>query len=529
MLKPYRTIEDVLRSPWGETLPAVAQPPLSDRVLRSTKLEDSIYADVRAGDEALSQVEQEAGTKLRSFPALSRDVYQSFYSPIPRRHEEGDLSTAARKFNAPILDRIQQSEDFPTLKAICEGRELPAYEAATEFITRTAESLDDLLADLGGDKGALNTLEKLEAAGAKAQDELMGLLERLHQRQTPNPLLEEKAIEAANQAESKQRQVDAVSKLMDSSTAKNTTQISALVSRAVASSAEKAEEVRSIIGAWGDDPGDLSRNEANVELLALVRKSDTLKAISKYLGRFREIFAQGKRNGYANGRGETYSLELGNDLSRAITSELSMLASEQAIPLFIRKFQAKQLKQYCRREPVYKGMGDIICCLDESSSTKGDPAAWGKAVALALLDIAADKGRRFALIHFSGSGSFKTDLFLPGQYGVRDKLQAAESFLGGGTDFATPMNEALRLTEQEGFENADIVFLTDGECELPPEYVEALHSYQIERKFTITGILLDAGKPGMPFSLDAFCQNIYRTSDLVGDEIVQELIRKRLA
>ena len=57
-----------------------------------------------------------------------------------------------------------------------------------------------------------------------------------------------------------------------------------------------------------------------------------------------------------------------------------------------KKYQRKQVKQYQSREPIYKGMGDIICCLDESISTAGNPAAWGKAVALTLLEIAAGGG-----------------------------------------------------------------------------------------------------------------------------------------
>lgn len=77
-----------------------------------------------------------------------------------------------------------------------------------------------------------------------------------------------------------------------------------------------------------------------------------LKDISKYLVRFREIFAQAKKNSYAYGRGETYSLELGNNLSRALTSELAMLATPETIPLFLRKYQQKQIKQYRRREPM---------------------------------------------------------------------------------------------------------------------------------------------------------------------------------
>lgn len=100
--------------------------------------------------------------------------------------------------------------------------------------------------------------------------------------------------------------------------------------------------------------------------------------------------------------------------------------------------------------------------------------------------------------------------------------------LGGGTNFQTPMNEALGLMEADGFENADIVFITDGECALSDAYVEHLHKEQAARQFTVTGVLLDKGKPDMEFSLRPFCQNIYRTSELLGDEIVRELVAKRV-
>ena len=526
-VKPYRTIEDVLRSPWD----AAEQPEMkqtTDRVLRATRLEDSIYADLRAEDDALAQTEQNAAAKLPTFPALSRDVFQAFYSLLPRRQEEVALSVAARKFNAPILEHITRSEDYPTLKSVCEGRELPAYEAAAEFIARTAGELDGLLADMGGEKNALNTLEKLENAQAQARRELAALLERSRNPQHHDRLLEQSIVDAANQAEGKRRQAAAVSKLVDASAAKNGEAVAALVAQAVHSAAEKAEEVQNIIGAWSDAPGNLEKSGANADLLALVRRSPVLKDISKYLGRFREIFARSKRNGYAYGRGEKYSLELGRDLSHALTSELAMLASPQTMPLFLQKYQRGQIKQYRRRQPVYKGRGDIICCLDESDSTRGIPAAWGKAVALTLLEIAADSGRSFALIHFSGAGNFKTDLFRPGAYTMADKLRAAETFLGGGTDFQTPMNEALRLMEVEGFETADIVFITDGECALPDAYLEHLRAQQSARRFTVTGVLLDKGGPKMDFSLRPFCREIYHTSELLGDEIVGELVAKRV-
>lgn len=523
MLKPYRTIQDVLASPWAQQ-PQAERMERTDRVLRSTKLENNIYHDLRAEDTAMDEIEQSAGEKLKSFPALSQDVFQSFYSLMPRRNDEAALSAAARKFNAPILEHITQSEEYPTLKEVCEGRELPAYEAAAEFLSAASDELDELMRQLGGKKDALNTLEKLEQAQETAAQRLTGLLEQYDASHPDDPSWNRDVIKAANEAESKRRQVEAVTKLIDNSAMQSKEAVGGIVHQVLSAASQKAEEVQNIIGAWSDEPGDLKRTPVNLALLERVRASEALRDVSRYLGRFREIFAQGKRNGYAYGRGEKYSLELGNDLSRALTSELAMLAAPETLPLFLRKYQRRQIKQYRRREPIYKGAGDIICCLDESGSTAGECAAWGKAVALTLLEIAESEGRKFALIHFSGPGRFQTDLFLPKQTTVEDKLRAAETFLDGGTDFCTPMNEALRLMKEEGFDNADIVFITDGECLLPEEYISNLQKEQSARRFTITGILLDQGNAGMDFSLKPFCQNIYRTSELTGEAIVRELV-----
>ena len=528
MRKVYRTINDVLHSPWANLSLREGRPKQTDRILRSTKLEDSIYSDLRMGDKAMDEIESGAMEKLNSFSALSRDVYQSFYTLMLRRNEESELSSLAQKFNSKILDHIMQSEDYHTIKNICEGRELPAYEAATEFVSRTADELDQLLSDFGGEKGALGTLDKLRKAAQEAENDLAGLLERLRQSRERNETLEQATVEAANKAENKRRQAEAVSKMIDAVTAQNKEVLAAAIGSAAKAAADKAEEVQNIIGAWGNDPGNMGYSETNKALLEVVRNNQNLKRIAQYLGRFREIFAQGKRNGYAYGRGEKYAIELGGNPSRALTSELAMLATPVTAALFLRKVQKKQIKQYQRREPVYKGMGDIIVCLDESGSTAGDNAAWAKAVALALLDIADSGGRRFALIHFSGPGSYRTDVFRPGQYSAEDKMAAAECFLDGGTDFVTPMRESLRLIEQDGFENADIVFITDGNCDMPEDFVDKLRTEREKRGFTVTGILLDAGRHGRDFSLKAFCRKIYRTSERMGDEILQNILSDRV-
>ena len=114
MIKTFRSLQDVLRSPWAQPRALITRRTEgSDRIFRSTRLEDSIYADLRQGDEEMDAVEQSAGQKLKSFPALSRDIYQSFYSLSPRKVGEDTLSTEAKKFNTHIIAHAMEQDDYP--------------------------------------------------------------------------------------------------------------------------------------------------------------------------------------------------------------------------------------------------------------------------------------------------------------------------------------------------------------------------------------------------------------------------------
>ena len=411
MKRTFTSVSDVLHSAWAKAGALVKKPDnRTDRVLRSTRLEDEIYKELRTDDAAMDEIEQQAAGKLKTFPALSRDVFQSFYSLSPRRNDEEQLSTMARKFNTHILSHVTGQDDYPTLKAICEGRDMLAYDAATEFTQRTAAELDDLMNGLGMDN--METLEKLEASAQQWADELAGLLQENTQASHPDEKRDKALIGAANQLESKRKQMEAVTQIIDNALIRHEDATNSIIGAAVSAAKQHAEETRDILAAWSDEPGNLTRCPMNTELLRRVRQSQELVNISRYLGRFREIFAQGKKNGYAYGRGEKYSLELGNDLSKAL--------------------------------------------------------------------------------------------------------------------YETPLRQALALMKNDGFENADVVFLTDGECALSEQFLTELHTEQAARRFTVTGILMDKGKDCFDFSLQPFCQKIYRTSELTGDDVVRAVVSERV-
>ena len=185
-------------------------------------------------------------------------------------------------------------------------------------------------------------------------EELQKLMKQIAQAGPEQlPELEKQAVKAANQAQSQVNQTEAVGHMVRDQMLQNKEAVSGCFAQAVRAAAQKAESVSSALLAWGygPDSNDPERRAADLELAARVGKSPTLMEVARYLGRLKELMDGKRKNGYAYGRGEKYSLELGGDINRAIASEFALLAAPETLPLFLRKLQRKALKQYQRREP----------------------------------------------------------------------------------------------------------------------------------------------------------------------------------
>ena len=192
----------------------------------------------------------------------------------------------------------------------------------------------------------------------------------------------------------------------------------------------------------------------------------------------------------------------------------------------MKKYLSKTLKQYRKREPEYKGKGDIIVCLDESASTFGENNAYGMAVAMVLYQICRVRKTNFALIHFSSD--IKVDYFPKNENVLTEKiLDCAETFLGGGTDFEKPLSKVIELTANGKLDKPDIVFITDGICSISENFTRLFDEFKTDTEAKLTGILLDNGKY-LDFSLQRVADRIYRTSELLKDEIVDDIISERI-
>ena len=465
--------------------------------------------------------------KLKTFDSLINDVFQSVYGLTPKFTAEEDMSALSKSFNKGILEDLMSDDNYSAIKSVCEGKELPAIGATEEFTASLLGNLDSIMNKTTGGKGKVDALGTMEEAKQELLRQISELLKKREELpEAQKEALERKIVSKANNFLSKNEQIQMYASLIENGMKQNGRSIKQAVAMSVSSALECANGIKNTVLAWGNGTGEMQKSPVNTEILKRTSKSHKLRYIANFLGRYREMLDSKRLAGYTYGRGEKYDIEYGNNISKALTSEMAMLATSELMPLFLRKYQHKALKQYRKREPEYKGKGDIIVCLDESGSTYGENNAYGMAIAMVLYQLCRVNKTNFALVHFASDT--KTDFFPKDEDVPTQKiLDCAETFLNGGTDFEKPLREVFGLVGSGKMDKPDIVFITDGICDVSEEFLELFDEFKDDTGAKLTGILLDEGEC-FDFSLKKFADKIYRTSELLKDEIVDDIISDRL-
>lgn len=493
----FFSLDQVLRSPLFDFSNPYQPIKRMDRSTRPTRLGDMDFAKASEPYYLKDDVK----------PLLA-DLFHLLFAQELRLTHPDERDVYVRLVQSTFVDELLKRDDFLQLRNLCKGNAFAAMEAARAYQQAVQSNMLDCADEAEALTSVLTRLEQRhDAANAKLHD--------LVQQAQVDPAQTQAALQTASEVASTAEQIRVVTGMIQARMQKRSAEIAQVIFNAVRCSLDAAVLAKCVTQCWGDESRSApQQTEYNQVLLDRVRNNPMLQGITRQLGRMKEMLSNLRKNDYAHGRGEKYTVTRGRDMKNLLSGELALMASPATMPLFLRKYHAKGLLQYAKRERVHKGYGDVIVCLDESGSTEGENAEWGKALALAVHDICAHEGRKYALIHFSGKDQFRTDLFLPGQYTSEDLLSAAEHFFDGGTDFETPIREALRLIREEAFENADILFITDGEDSISDELASELQEAIQGARCSVVGLLLDADSPGMEFALDKFCERIYRISEM---------------
>lgn len=277
--------------------------------------------------------------------------------------------------------------------------------------------------------------------------------------------------------------------------------------------AEQEEEQDRAAPAWGVTPG-LLRQLSVEERLELSRRLNTSRAreITDLFGRLRtSLFAD--QTELAEFGTEPVDVTLGGSVEHMVGAELlSMLSNE----LFFAKVGDGSLLQYDLRADTPVGRGGIVLCVDGSGSM-GIPhqgytrELWATAFKLHLLHLAVRENRPMHVIDFGAASEQRYQRFVdPDERTPLRLLDGTTAWFGYGTDFAAPLRRAVQVLADEGDRSSDVVFVSDGECDLSPR---ARTIYQ--RAARARGIRTWGVQVGRtPGGLRQFCDEIFTISDL---------------
>ena len=211
-------------------------------------------------------------------------------------------------------------------------------------------------------------------------------------------------------------------------------------------------------------------------------------------------------------KNEVHGTYRSDDLMRLLPSELLNLEDETLEDLFYARLLEKNLQTYELRggtfidgeesEPRKKRTGPIIACLDTSGSMVGAPLLKAKALLLAITNILKQEDRSLHVLLFGATGQIR-EFSMLGKNDAAGLLQFLRQGFGGGTDFETPLRQALRIIDkQTDFLKADVLMISDGDCSLSPAFTDCLQQEVRRLECSIYSVLCAGKRREDGFSTD---------------------------
>ena len=483
-----------------------------------------VYGYLRSESPSLRELEENGSTFLPHFASLLQDIFCLLFKYNVIFHKESDVATSAL-LNEKFLNGIRQGNQYEILReqtllnearaglsTLLLGERLLALIKAEKLINR--RDMRDLWDIQKQEEIVSEKLEEYENADTIPEDQLSEegkkALEKAKERvggevQGAEALLRHKAAQLKEDLKQIEGQTT------------NRLQAEAIkVAQELEDATEQAESWGSTLGS-----GQRSPPGEKLELGKRLAGNEKLKKLAHMIGRMKFHAMALRKKVFERSSEEVLEVERGDSIHRLLPHEMLTLHHPVLRKDFQRRFLDQELLQYSLRGVEEKGKGPMVVCLDGSSSMAGDKEIWSKAVTLTLLEIARRQRRLFRSICFSSEQTplQVLDMNPRGRYDVEMKtvMDLAEYFPGGGTDFQRPLDAALECLKQTKYKKGDIIFITDGECQVSPEWAEQFRKEKEKLGFSLFSILIDVG-PSSLGTLKEFSDRITTIKQLTGEE-----------
>lgn len=490
-----------------------------------------VWGHLRADSPSLREVEDKGSTLLPHFGSLLQDIFCLLFKYNINYHNDAEVLPSAL-LNQKFLRGIHQGAQYDFLREQTLLNE--AHAGLSTLI------LGERLLTLLREEKLLTRRDMRDLWDIQKQEEIVS--QKLEEYDNADTIPEDQMSEEGRKALQKAKdrmggEVQGAEALLRHKTQQmkeDLKQIEAQATNRLQAEAIKVaqelEDATDEAETWGDTIGTGSRTPPGqkLELGRRLAGNEKLKKLARMVGRMKFQAQALRKKVFERSSEELLEVEQGDALHRLLPHELLSLHHPILRKDFYRRFLDQELIQYSLRGVEEKGKGPMIVCLDGSSSMSGDKEIWSKAVTLTLLEIARKQRRLFRSICFSSAETplQVLDMNPRDRFEVETKtiMDLAEYFPGGGTDFQKPLDAALECLRQSRFKKGDIIFITDGECQVDPEWAEQFREEKEKLGFSLFSILIDMG-PASLGTLKEFSDRISTIKQLTGDEAKEIFVR----
>lgn len=190
----------------------------------------------------------------------------------------------------------------------------------------------------------------------------------------------------------------------------------------------------------------------------------SLSSILDYMREVSTLLAQIRsRNRKTHTDGPDATYEYGNDLGRAATEEISLLANDVTRLDFLVKLSNHQLLLH---SPQEKRRSSVILCLDTSGSMAGEFYNRAAGFCLAVMRYMQKEKRGVALLTFDSSKCKEYVADVGKSIDAPTIIDILTSPSYGGTDFDIPLLRSQEIKQEYGWKTLTTFLVTDGYCGL---------------------------------------------------------------
>lgn len=484
------------------------------------------YLDIVDFSPEMQNTIAEGEALLPTFKYLHEDIFMSLYQynatvlPPERMHIQSWM-------NRNILSQLINTPVFITLRKTCRC-DLFNAGIGTEIIGKQAiEILKKELAKIKDFQKKKEALEKLveqeEQVDSLAEelDEMEELLdemrmngqeesqefEELQERYGNSELNLQQARALAEQlAEDCEELVETTDDLVDNFTVQ--------MDNSIIDATSEVQQVSDYVQAWGLGEGSDIKVPFGLKRSALerIRNSEYLRKFTDMIGKYKECAVTEQKKKTKASAIEIKSVKVGDKIEDALPSDKLNLCNNITKKDFYRRMTQGQLMSYDKESQKQKNKGPIIVCIDQSGSMHGDKDMWAKALAVGILEVAQLQKREFACIPYDSSCR-KTTIIHKDEISPDKIIGIAEERATGGTSFESPLKEASKLIEDSNFKEADVVFITDGDCSVSDDFRRKFKQLKEDKEFRTMGVLVDYGHTSRT-TLDDFCDSVTTVSQI---------------